>query len=114
LKLRRKRIGSTISNYFGGQGCQIFLGTWYQTRKNVTNQHKISPWNFPNGHKRYQLFPIYVRHSKDYPNCDFWFKINHLATMPRPHECRQNNLNCTPCAECVSRGIFVMKSKSNL
>jgi hypothetical protein len=34
--------------------------------------------------------------------------------MPRPHECRQNNLNCTPCAECVSRGIFVMKSKSNL
>jgi hypothetical protein len=30
-------------------GCQIFLGTWYQNRKNVPNGHK----NSPNGHKTY-------------------------------------------------------------
>jgi hypothetical protein len=30
--------------------------------------------NIPNGHKIYQHFPIYVRPSKIYPNCDFWFE----------------------------------------
>jgi hypothetical protein len=25
------------------QGCQIFVGTWYQNRKNVSNEHKMYP-----------------------------------------------------------------------
>jgi hypothetical protein len=49
------------------QGCQIFLGTWYQNRKKCTkwtqnepNGHKISKMsvNIPNGNKINQHFPI--------------------------------------------------------
>jgi hypothetical protein len=30
-----------VSATAGKQGCQIFVGTWYQNRKNVPNQHEI-------------------------------------------------------------------------
>jgi hypothetical protein len=32
----------SINKRVGNQGCQIFLGTWNQNRKNVPNGHKIS------------------------------------------------------------------------
>jgi hypothetical protein len=53
-------VNINVSN----QGCQIFLGTWYQKRKNVSNEHNAyqmvigySKWpkNRPNGKKLQNL-----------------------------------------------------------
>jgi hypothetical protein len=38
-----KTRGPTPSTEVNSRGCQIFLGTWYQNRKNVPNQHKMYP-----------------------------------------------------------------------
>jgi hypothetical protein len=67
---------------FRNQGCQIFLGATYQNGEkltewpqNIPNVHII---NIPNGCKILQMatnIPIFVtsRHSKIYPDKDFWF-----------------------------------------
>jgi hypothetical protein len=45
--------GSTIScNGITHQGCQIFLGTTYQSRKKYT---KVTTKHVPNGHKMYEM-----------------------------------------------------------
>jgi hypothetical protein len=91
-KSQQWRAGSTASTYSPcpiefsrEQGCQIFLGTRYQNRKNVQNKyvcakliqnvpngHKIFQ-NFPNGHKIYKLFSN-LRPSQIYPNWEFRFE----------------------------------------
>jgi hypothetical protein len=64
------------------QGCQIFLGTSYQNGKNFTN----IPQKIPNVYQIYQMAVKWTkrpwnipkssiaRHSKNYPNFDFWFE----------------------------------------
>jgi hypothetical protein len=47
----------------GEQGCQIFLGTTYQNRKQIyqiTTKHIKCPQNIPNVHKTYQMPVQYV------------------------------------------------------
>jgi hypothetical protein len=63
-------IGSVRKNQavpVAGQGCQIFLGTLYQNRKNVPNEYNMYQmaikypkclYSIPNGHKMYQHIPI--------------------------------------------------------
>jgi hypothetical protein len=79
------------------QGCQIFLGTWYQNRgkctkwtQNVPIGHKISQIsvNIQNGPKLYQQFPIYVRPSKICPNLDFGFEKKPSGNPASPFEMR--------------------------
>jgi hypothetical protein len=41
-KMRQASVSSAPSNLGSQQGCQSFIGTWYQNRKNVPNGHKIS------------------------------------------------------------------------
>jgi hypothetical protein len=68
------------------QGCQIFLRTKYQNGKNMPNSHDL---HLPNVHKKYNKRPkmdqvsikyihqptsSIARHSKIYPNLDFWFE----------------------------------------
>jgi hypothetical protein len=60
------------------QGCQIFLGTIYQSGgKSIPNDYKItkSPQNLPNGRKIFQMTRIcnsISRSSQIYQNWDFW------------------------------------------
>jgi hypothetical protein len=44
------------------QGCQIFLGTWYQNRKNVPNKHRMYQMvkNIPNVCKIFQIAIKYI------------------------------------------------------
>jgi hypothetical protein len=74
------------------QGCQIFLGTWYQIRKICTkwtqnvpighkNGHNISQMtiNIQNGHEIFQMAMKYIsifqsKAPKIYTNWDFWFE----------------------------------------
>jgi hypothetical protein len=68
------------------QGCQIFIGTTYQTGKNIPNSHKNTKWpqtnsrtyNRPNGHMIYQPLPL-----QDPPKFTqiLGLKICHLATL---------------------------------
>jgi hypothetical protein len=63
------------------QGCQIFLGTRYPSRKKCTKKTQ----KVPNGHKISPHFPI-----KGPPKFTqigiFGLKINHLATLSRRHK----------------------------
>jgi hypothetical protein len=62
------------------QGCQICLGTTYQNGERCTK----GPQSIPNGNATYQIVVKYSkwpqnilsfpRHSKIYPNIDFWFE----------------------------------------
>jgi hypothetical protein len=71
------------------QGCQIFLGTIYQSGKNTPNDYKITKWpqNIPNGRKILQMTKIYQNnfHSKVLQKFIqigiFGLKRNHLATL---------------------------------
>jgi hypothetical protein len=85
----------------GKQGCQICLGTTYQNRKNIPNNHKIYqmaknilncqkytkwPKNILNGQKYTKWPKIYQQHpSQDPPkftqNGIFSLEICHLATL---------------------------------
>jgi hypothetical protein len=76
------------------QGCQIFLGTWYQNRKkctkwtqNVPNGHKISQMsvNIPNGHKYINIFQS--RALQNLPKLGFWVWKKHLANLISKREC---------------------------
>jgi hypothetical protein len=65
------------------QGCQIFLGAWYQDWKKCTKWTQ----NVPNGHKSshtyvrkiFQMYQQYINIYQSqalqiYPNWDFWFE----------------------------------------
>jgi hypothetical protein len=87
---RRPKMGTALQDLCQLQGCQIFLGTWYQNRKKCTKRIQ----NVPNGRKisRVSLkcskwpknicnhFPIWSP-----PKCTqigvFCLKTNHLATL---------------------------------
>jgi hypothetical protein len=64
------------------QGCQIFLGTWYQNWKtctkwtqNVSNGHDTSQMSIKYSKWQENTSPFsYFRPSKIYPNWDFWFE----------------------------------------
>jgi hypothetical protein len=65
----------------GEQGCQIFLGTTYQNRKQIyqiTTKHIKCPQNIPNVHKTYQMPVQYVdKMSMTYTN------IFHCKTLKK-------------------------------
>jgi hypothetical protein len=80
---------------------RIFLGTSYQNRKNVPNEHKT--YTCTNGHKLSQNISkglkIYQHFSIKGPqkftqNIIFGLKINHLATL-RPQPSRRSSATLT-------------------
>jgi hypothetical protein len=53
-----------------GQGCQIFIGAWYQNRKNVPNEHKTYQMVI-----KFSKWPwIYINVFKSEAYQNFWFE----------------------------------------
>jgi hypothetical protein len=79
--LMKSRLIGTLSCDLH-QGCQIFLGAWYQNRKKMYQINpKYAKWsqNFPNVSKIFQMVIKYFnifqpKALKNYPDWDFWFE----------------------------------------
>jgi hypothetical protein len=64
---------------------RFFLVQTYQNGPNIAN-YTNRPYIIPNGRKTFQMVIniqtfFILRPSKIYPNLDFWFQTNHLATL---------------------------------
>jgi hypothetical protein len=105
-----------VSRYFDLQGCQIFLGTWYQNRKNVPNGHKMyqmdtkcTKWtqNVPNGHKMYQMDTKCTKWTQNVP---YGYKISQMSVKYSTSAYPKSTFSNLRPSKITQMGIFGLKT----